>query len=173
MNQLVPTISAKDISTSISRVAHKITEDYQGKNVVFVGVLKGAFIFLSDLVREVNLNSIEVDFLQVSSYAYGTVSSEKVFLKKDIDIEIRDKDVIIVEDIVDTGLTLSFIVSHLGLNSPKSIKICTMIDKKARRQVDLDVDYVCCKVDQGFLVGYGLDYAEKYRNLPEIYCMEI
>ncbi len=169
--KLIPIINKKEINFNIKSVAKQISEDHYGKNVVFIGVLKGAFIFLSDLIRKVNLHSIEIDFLQTSSYGEKFVSAEKIILKKDISINISGKNIIIVEDIVDTGLTLKFLISHLKLRSPKSMKICTLIDKKERRKVNLKVDYACCLVKSGFLVGYGLDYAEKYRNLSEIYHM--
>ena len=112
---------------------------------------------------------VKIDFLQASSYGADTVSSENIVLKKDIDVEIRDKDVLVVEDIVDTGLTLAYLIDHLKGLGPKSIKVCAMIDKSERRKAAVKVDYVCTTVEKGFLVGYGLDYAEDYRNLPEIY----
>lgn len=141
--------------------------------MVLVGVLKGAFLFLSDLARQLTLERIIIDFLQASSYGADTVSSEHIVLKKDIDVDIRGKDVLVVEDIVDTGLTLEYLIDHLKGFGPRTIKVCAMIDKKERRKAAVSVDYVCTTVEKGFLVGYGLDYAEHYRNLPEIYHMKL
>ena len=136
-------------------------------------MLKGAFVFLADLIRLLTLEKIKVDFLQASSYGADTVSSEKVMLKKDIDVDICGKDVLLVEDIIDSGLTIAFLVRHLESFNPSSIKICTMIDKAERRKVPIHADYSCNFVEEGFLVGYGLDYAENYRNLSEIYHMKL
>ena len=138
-----------------------------------IGVLKGAFLFLADLVRRMALGSLKIDFLQASSYGADTVSSEKIVLKKDIDIDIRGKDVLVVEDIVDTGLTLAYLIDHLKRFGPRSVKVCAMVDKMERRQAAVHVDYACISVQKGFLVGYGLDYAEEYRNLPAIYHMKL
>ncbi len=154
-------------------MAATISEDYRGRELVLVGVLKGAFVFLADLARQLKLDRIKIDFLQASSYGADTVSSENIVLKKDIDVDIHDKDVLVVEDIVDTGLTLAYLIDHLGSRNPRSIRVCAMIDKLERRKSTVSVDYACTTVDQGFLVGYGLDYAEHYRNLPEIYHMKL
>lgn len=161
------------IKKQISRTAKIISTDYRGRELVLVGVLKGAFLFLADLARELTVERVKIDFLQASSYGADTVSSENIVLKKDIDIDIRGKDVIVVEDIVDTGLTLSYLIEHLKTLGPSSIKVCAMIDKKERRKAAIHVDYVCCSVEKGFLVGYGLDYAEDFRNLPQIYHMKL
>jgi len=161
------------IKKQISRTAEIISTDYRGRELVLVGVLKGAFLFLADLARELTVERVKIDFLQASSYGADTVSSENIVLKKDIDIDIRGKDVIVVEDIVDTGLTLSYLIAHLKTLGPGSIKVCAMIDKKERRKAAVHVDYVCCSVEKGFLVGYGLDYAEDFRNLPQIYHMKL
>lgn len=161
------------IKKQISKTAEIISTDYRGRELVLVGVLKGAFLFLADLARELTLERVKIDFLQASSYGADTVSSENIVLKKDIDIDIRGKDVIVVEDIVDTGLTLSYLIAHLNTFGPSSIKVCAMIDKKERRKAAVHVDYVCCTVEKGFLVGYGLDYAEDFRNLPQIYHMKL
>ena len=157
----------------MSVVAEAISKDYQGRDLILVGVLKGAFVFLADLIRKLSIETIQIDFLQASSYGADTVSSENIVLKKDIDIDIRGKDVLLVEDIVDTGLTIACVVEHLKGLGPNSVKICAMIDKRERRKVDIGVDYACLTVDKGFLVGYGLDYAEKYRHLPEIYHLKL
>ncbi|MGD8702237.1 MAG: hypoxanthine phosphoribosyltransferase [Desulfosarcina sp.] len=166
-------LNKDEIERQISEIAKIISADYQGQELVLVGVLKGAFLFLADLARELKLDNLKIDFLQASSYGGDTISSETIVLKKDIDVDIRDKDVLVVEDIVDTGLTLAFLVDHLRRFGPKSIKVCAMIDKKERRKAAVAVDYACTTIEKGFLVGYGLDYAEDYRNLPEIYHLKL
>lgn len=171
MPEFIPVIKKNEIQRQIRKVAETISVDYQGRELVLIGVLKGAFLFLADLARALNLEKIKIDFLQASSYGADIVSSENIVLKKDIDVDIRGKDVLVVEDIVDTGLTLGYLVDHLKGLGPSSIKVCAMIDKRERRKAPVNVDYVCTTVEKGFLVGYGLDYAEDYRNLPEIYHM--
>ncbi len=173
MPEFIPVVSKDEIQRRISRTAEAISTDYQGRELVLIGVLKGAFLFLADLVRQLNLEKIKIDFIQASSYGADTVSSEKIVLKKDIDIDIRDKDVLLIEDIVDTGLTLTHLIDHLQGFGPNSIKICAMVDKSERRKTAIKVDYACTTVKKGFLVGYGLDYAEDYRNLPEIYHLKL
>jgi hypoxanthine phosphoribosyltransferase len=173
MPEFIPVINKRDIQRRIIKIAETISTDYQGRELVLIGVLKGAFLFLADLARELTLERVKIDFLQASSYGADTVSSESIVLKKDIDVDIRGKDVLVVEDIVDTGLTLAYLISHLEGFRPNSIKVCAMIDKKERRKATIPVDYACTTIDKGFLVGYGLDYAEDYRNLPEIYHMKL
>ena len=173
MPDFTPVIKKDEIEHQISRIAEVISTDYQGQELVLIGVLKGAFLFLADLARQLKLESVKIDFLQASSYGADTVSSENIVLKKDIDVEIRHKHVLVVEDIVDTGLTLAYLIEHLKGFGPKSIKVCAMIDKSERRKAAVKVDYVCTTIEKGFLVGYGLDYAEDYRNLPEIYHMKL
>ena len=136
-------------------------------------MLKGAFIFLADLVRQLTIERVQIDFITAASYGTKMSSSGAIRLTKDIDIDIRGMDVLLVEDIVDTGITLSFLKDHLKKYEPKSIKFCTLIDKRDRREKKIKVDYVCHVVEKGFIVGYGLDYAENYRNLPEIYDLKI
>lgn len=173
MPEFTPVINEDEIRLQISRIAKAISADYQNRELVLIGVLKGAFLFLADLVRQLELEKIKIDFLQASSYGADTVSSENIVLKKDIDVDIRGKDVLVVEDIVDTGLTLAYLINHLERFGPNSIKVCAMIDKSERRKAAIDVDYVCTSVQKGFLVGYGLDYAEDYRNLPAIYHLKL
>ena len=173
MPDFTSVLEKDEIKQHITRVAKIISADYQGRELVLVGVLKGAFLFLADLARELTLEHVKIDFLQASSYGADTVSSENIVLKKDIDVDVRGKDVIVVEDIVDTGLTLAYLIEHLKTFDPGSIKVCAMIDKKERRKAAIQVDYVCATVEKGFLVGYGLDYAEDYRNLPAIYHMKL
>ena len=169
MSEMITVLSEEEIAEKIAVVAGQISADYQGEELTVIAILKGAFIFCADLIRQLSLERVKVDFLRAASYGSGTTSSEEVKLIKDIDIDIKGKHVLIVEDIVDTGLTLSFLVEHMRLRSPKSIRICTMIDKKERRKTDVNVDYACHTVSEGFLVGYGLDFDEAYRNLPGLY----
>ena len=159
MPEFIPVIKKHEIQRQIIRIAETISTDYQGRELVLIGVLKGAFLFLADLARELKLKKVKIDFLQASSYGADTVSSENIVLKKDIDVDIRGKDVLVVEDIVDTGLTLAYLIRHLEGFSPRSIKVCAMIDKRERRKAAIRVDYACTILDKGFLVGYGLDYA--------------
>jgi hypoxanthine phosphoribosyltransferase len=173
MPEFTPVINQDEIQRQISRIAKAISADYQNRELVMIGVLKGAFLFLADLVRQLTLEKIKIDFLQASSYGADTVSSDNIVLKKDIDVDICGKDVLLVEDIVDTGQTLAYLINHLESFGPSSIKVCAMIDKCERRKAAVDVDYVCTSVPKGFLVGYGLDYAEDYRNLPAIYHMKL
>ena len=160
-------IEEDKIKRRVLELALEIEKDYKGKKPLFIGILKGAFIFLADLVRFIDMD-LEIDFLAVSSYGKFTESTGEVEILKDIQIPIKDRHVIIVEDIVDTGLTLKYIKDLLLSRGPKSLKICALLDKKERRKVDIDADYVGFTVPDRFLVGYGLDMAEKYRNLPYI-----
>jgi len=173
MPEFIPVIPKDEIQRQLSRLSETISNDYQGRELVLIGVLKGAFLFLADLVRQLKIEKIKIDFIQASSYGADTVSSEKIVLKKDIDIDIRGKDVLLVEDIVDTGLTLTHLINHIKGFDPKSVKVCAMVDKSERRKTAIKVDYACVTVERGFLVGYGLDYAEDYRNLPEIYHLKL
>ncbi len=168
MINLVPVLSEKEIKVKVIEVAKKITKDYKDKELVVIGVLKGSFIFLSDLVRNIS-QPLQIDFVSVSSYGNSDKSNGNVLLLKEISIDVKNRDLLIVEDIVDTGLTLNFLVEYFQKFKPRSIKICTFINKIERRLVDIHVDYICHSVYEGFFVGYGLDYAEKYRNLPQIY----
>ncbi len=169
MSELIPVLDKKEIENKVLSLAHQISIDYQAHDLILIGILKGAFVFLADLMRHLNLDSIKIDFMRVASYGSGTTSSQKISLIQDISLDIENKHVLIVEDIVDTGLTLDYIVDHLKSFNPKTIKICAFIDKKERRKIDIKVDYACHKTKQGFLVGYGLDHAENYRNLAGLY----
>lgn len=159
--------SKKDLEETVARLGKEITEDYRGKTPVMVAVLKGAFIFMADLVRAIDI-PCTVDFMVVSSYGKGTTTSGSVKIIKDLDTNIEGKDVIIVEDILDSGVTLSNLIRLLQQRRPASIKICTLFDKPARHKVQINVDYNGLEVPDEFIVGYGLDYAEIYRNYPEI-----
>jgi hypoxanthine phosphoribosyltransferase len=175
MYELVSILKKADLKRKIVDVSNKISRDYQDHNLVLIGVLKGAFIFLADLVRQLTIERVQIDFISVASYGREMESSGVIRLSKDIDIDIKGMDVLLVEDIVDTGITLSFLKDHLNKFKPKSVKICTLIDKRERRKKNIEVDYVCHVIekDKGFIVGYGLDYAENYRNLPELYDLKI
>lgn len=172
MPELVPVLTEEEIEKKVSLLALKISEDFKRKRLVLIGVLKGAFVFLSDLMRQIKI-PVEVDFIQLSSYGNSDISSGKIKLKSDITSDLKDKDVLVVEDIIDTGLTMSKLVLHLKSFNPNSIKVCTLIDKRERRKIDCKIDYVCHAAEGGFLVGYGLDYSEKYRNLPAIYHLKL
>ncbi|MDM8521825.1 hypoxanthine phosphoribosyltransferase, partial [Desulfococcaceae bacterium HSG8] len=134
--------------------------------------LKGAFIFISDLIRHLTI-PVKVDFIRVCSYGSDSSSSGNIRLTKEIEIDIKDKDVLVIEDIVDTGLTLDYIIDYLNSFTPKTVKVCALFDKEERRATEVRIDYAGQVVTEGFLVGYGLDYAEKYRDLPEIYHMKL
>ena len=168
MPELIPVLNKNDIDNMVARVARKISSDYQDRELILIGILKGAFVFLSDLVRHLTI-PVKVDFIRVCSYGSDVSSSGNIRLTKEIEIDVNNKDVLLVEDIVDTGLTLSFIIDYLKTFNPKTVKICALIDKHERRDTNIKIDYTCHKVAEGFLVGYGLDYNEDYRNLAGIY----
>ena len=161
-------VTKEDIESKVRELGKTITRDYEGKEPVMVCILKGAFMFFSDLVREIDL-PLTTDFMAISSYGSATKTSGVVRVLKDLDNDILDKDVILVEDIVDTGVTLSYLRSMLLHRGAASIRIAALLDKMARRKVkDLKVDYVCFDIPDAFVVGYGLDFSQKYRNLPDI-----
>jgi len=157
----------KELSLKVKELGERISKDYLDKDLLVIGVLKGANVFLSDLIRKIEM-PIEIDFMAVSSYGLSTESSGVVRIIKDLDSDIQDKDVLIIEDIIDTGLTLKYLYENLKSRNPKSLKICTLLDKPDRRKVDIKVDYIGYQIPDEFIVGYGIDYAEKYRNLPYI-----
>jgi hypoxanthine phosphoribosyltransferase len=163
--------SRDEIARRVAELAERIGRDYAGRNLVMVGVLKGVFIFMADLVRALPF-PVEVDFVRLCSYGAGTTTSGEVHITKDVEMSLQDRDVLIVEDIVDTGLTLDFLRQHLLSHRPNSLKICCLIDKAERREVDVPLDYVGFAVEKGFLVGYGLDCGEQSRTLPEIFVLE-
>ena len=159
-------ISEEEILEKVAAMGKQISEDYRGKNPLFVGVLKGCFIFMSDLLRHVDIHCT-MDFMSVSSYQ-GTNSTGAVKINKDLNQDIEGRHIIIVEDILDSGLTLSYLKGYLMNRKPASIAIATLLDKPARRKADVYADYSCMEVPDAFVVGYGLDYNETYRNLPYI-----
>lgn len=164
-------ISQTDLKNRVKALAEQIEHDFNNEPLILVVVLKGSFVFAADLVREMKSN-INVDFISVSSYSNQTESTGKVRLLKDLDENITDKNVVVIEDIIDSGLTLHFLRDHLQMHKPKSIKICTLLDKPERRKIDLPVDYVGFVIPDEFIVGYGIDYAQQYRNLPYIATVE-
>ncbi len=172
MPELVPVFTKDQIQKMVAVVARRISHDYKGRTLVLVGVLNGAFMFLADLVRELSIPA-QIDFVRVASYGAGTASSGKINLTKDLELDIQNKDVLVIEDIVDTGLTLSCLIDHLKSFGPRSVRVCALLDKRERRERAVPVDYTCQVVKKGFLVGYGLDYAEDYRSLQEIYHLKL
>lgn len=165
-------VSREEIAEAVDRLAKKISEDYQGKEIVVIGILKGAAVFLADLIRKIECPII-MDFMQVSSYYNGTVSSGNVRIKKDLDYDISGKDVLIVEDIIDSGVTMECLKRELFARNPQSIRVVAAFDKPSRRKVDFKADYIGIEVPDEFIVGYGLDYAGKYRNLPDVCVIEV
>lgn len=160
------------IARKVEELADKIDKDYPEGELLIVGVLKGASIFVSDLVRKIS-RRVLLDFIAASSYGMSSVSSGAVRIIKDLDYPIEGKHVVIVEDIIDTGLTLSYLIDNLASRKPKSIEICTFLDKPARRKIEVPVKYIGFQVPDEFIVGYGIDYAENYRNLPMVCTLDL
>ncbi len=159
-------LSEEDLKNIVERLGAKITEDYKDKNLVLVSVLKGSVVFMADLMRAIKL-PCQIDFMSVSSYGSGTKTSGVVKIIKDLDNEIVcGNDLLIVEDILDSGVTLEYLMKVLSARNPNSIKICTLLDKPERRKANVKADYAGAQIPDAFVVGYGLDYDEKYRNLP-------
>jgi len=159
--------SQEQIKKRVRELAVEISRDYEGKELIVIGVLKGAFIFMADLIRCLTI-PCRVDFVRLASYGAEAVSSGKVVMTKDIETSIKDQEILIVEDVVDTGLTLSFLINWLQERNPRSLKVCAMLDKRQRRLVPFEADYVGFTIEDGFVVGYGLDFNEKARFLPDI-----
>ena len=158
-------LSEKEIADIIANLGQQISKDYKDKNLLMVSILKGSVVFMADLMRAIDIHC-RIDFMCVSSYGSGTLSSGSVKIIKDLDIDLKDYDLLLVEDILDSGKTLSNVKQMLLTRNPSSVKICTFLDKPARRESDIKADYVGAVVPDEFVVGYGLDYDEKYRNLP-------
>lgn len=165
-------ISEKEIRQKVAAIAQDLTKDYQNRVPILIGILNGVFIFFADLVRKISFPH-EIDFVRLASYGSQYTSSGTVELTKDVELSIQGRPVIVVEDIIDTGLTLSYLVHHLEEKGPESIRICTLINKLGRREKAVRIDYCGFQVERGFVVGYGLDYNEKFRNLPYILSLEI
>ncbi len=164
-------ITEADLQKRVAELGRQISKDYQGKTVLTICVLKGACIFMSDLLKNITADT-NIDFMAVSSYGASTSSSGVVRILKDLDASIEGKHVLIVEDIIDSGLTLHYLRDNLIARKPETLRICTLLDKPERRQADIVADYVGFVIENKFIVGYGLDYQEKYRNLPYITCLE-
>ncbi|WP_312645109.1 hypoxanthine phosphoribosyltransferase [Hydrogenoanaerobacterium sp.] len=160
-------ITEEEIAQKVRQLGKQISEDYKDKNLLLVSVLKGSVLFMADLMRAIDIHA-RVDFMSVSSYGSGVKTSGVVKIVKDLDINLAGYDVLVVEDILDSGLTLQYLKEVLLQRKPNSFKIATLLDKPERRSVDLKADYICFTVPDEFVVGYGLDYAEKYRNLPYV-----
>lgn len=160
-------LSEEQIAKVVKKIADEISSDYKDKNPLIISVLKGSFVFMADLVRQITI-PCAIDFMSISSYGKGTRTSGEVKINKDLDTKIESRHVIIVEDILDSGLTLSYILDMFKARGPASVKLCTLLDKPDRRKIPVDIDYKGFIIPDEFVVGYGLDYNEKYRNLPYI-----
>ncbi|MCK4772637.1 MAG: hypoxanthine phosphoribosyltransferase [Candidatus Latescibacteria bacterium] len=159
--------TSEEIKREVARLAHEISRDYRGRSPLLVGILKGSFVFLADLIRMMDI-PVEVDFVILSSYGSGTESSGEVKVIHGLEQSIEGKDVIIVEDIVDSGITLSHFMDDLSTRNPASLRLCVLVDKTARREKDIQIDYMGMQVHDEFVVGYGIDCDEQYRYLPDI-----
>lgn len=164
-------ITQDEINAKAAEIGRQIEKDFAGEEVVLIGILRGAVLWMGDIMKNVNLDMV-IDFMAVSSYGASTKSSGVVKINKDLDTNISGKNVIIVEDIVDSGTTLNYLKEYLQNHDAKCVKICTLLDKPEGRRVDIDVDYIGFTVDDRFIVGYGLDFDQKYRNLPYITYLE-
>lgn len=167
MSIIKPVIPRDRIQARVAELAAQINQDYAGQELIVIGVLNGVFIFLADLVRHLSL-PLRLDFIRLSSYGMAAESSGEVRIVKDVELSLRGQPVLVVEDIVDSGLTLDFLIRHLQSHRPASLKICCLIDKQERREISVPLDYVGFTVPRGFLVGYGLDYAQQHRHYPDI-----
>ncbi len=163
--------SREEIDGRVRDLAARISRDYEGRELIVIGVLKGAFIFMADLIRYFSI-PCQVDFARLASYGAGSTSSGKVILTKDIETSIKGQDILIVEDIVDTGITLSYFTAWLAERNPRTLRVCAFLDKRGRRKVPFEADYVGFAIEDGFVVGYGLDFDEKARFLPDVYIMK-
>lgn len=159
------------IQNRVQELANQISVDYAGRELIVIGILRGAFIFMADLIREISV-PCKIDFARIASYGAGAESSGKVVMTKDIETSISGRDILIVEDIVDTGLTLQYLTCWLKERNPRSLKVCAFLDKRKRRKIFFEADYVGFTIDDGFVVGYGLDFNEQYRYLPEVYVIK-
>lgn len=164
--------STKQVEERIKELAAEINRQYEGEELVIICVLKGAFMFFSDLVKHITVRP-RLDFVRIASYGNKTSSEERVYFTKDVELPLKDQHVLVVEDVVDTGRSMEFLYGQLNARGAKSIKLCALVDKFERRAVDIQVDFAGFPLDEGFIVGYGLDYAERYRELPEIRILEL
>jgi hypoxanthine phosphoribosyltransferase len=164
-------ITKEEIASRVAELAAEISRDYKDKDPLLVGVLKGSFVFMSDLVRAMNI-SAEIDFIRLSSYGHCTESSGKIKVMKRLETPIKGRHVLVVEDIVDSGCTLSYLLDFLKLRKPASLKVCALFDKPSRRKVGVPIDYIGFQIPDAFVVGYGLDFGEKFRHLPDLCILE-
>jgi hypoxanthine phosphoribosyltransferase len=169
--QLKILISHNEIAEAVNRLACEIERDYQGKQPLLISVLKGSFVFMADLIRQLDL-PLELDFVRLASYGSARESSGRVRIIQAVKTPVKGRDVLVIEDIVDTGITISFLLDYLKKKKPASLKLCALTDKPSRRRVSVPVDYLGFTVPNKFIVGYGLDCDEKFRNLPDIYTLE-
>ena len=169
--QLKILISRDEIAKAVDKLASEIKRDYEGKQPLLIGVLKGSFMFIADLIRQLDL-PLELDFIGLSSYGGAMESSGRVRVVKGVKTPIKGRDVLVIEDIVDTGITISFLLDYLKKKQPVSLKLCTLTDKPSRRRVPVPIDYRGFTVPNKFIVGYGLDCDQRFRNLPDIYALE-
>jgi len=170
-SQLKILISRDEVAKAVARLAHEINRDYQGKRPLLIGVLKGSFVFMADLIRHLDL-PLELEFVKLSSYGSAKESSGKVKVVQGLQTPIEGRDILVVEDIVDTGITTSFLLDYLKKKKPASLKLCALTDKPSRHKVSVSIDYLGFTVPDKFIVGYGIDCDEKFRNLPDIYTIE-
>lgn len=166
--ELRPLLDQDKIRQRMMELAAQISRDYQGKEILFICILKGAFVFLADLMRHIDL-PIQVDFIGLASYGSEMVSSGQISITRESSVPIEGKDVIVIEDIIDSGRTLKFLADELRAREPRSLRICCLLDKKSRREVEFEADYVGFDIEDLFVVGYGLDVNEQFRNLPSIH----
>jgi len=166
-----PLFTQEQIAARVRALGREISEVYGEDEILLVGVLKGSFLFFADLSREIS-SPVLIDFVRLASYGSETRSSGIVEMRKDLEISVKGRDVLIVEDIIDSGLTLESLYHRLLMRQPNSLRICTLIDKRSRREVDIEADFVGFNMDDGFIIGYGLDYDERFRNLADIYLVE-
>ena len=164
-------IKHDEIAKAVARLASEINKDYQGKQPLLIGILKGSFVFMADIIRQLYL-PIELDFVKLSSYGAARESSGKIQVVQGLKIPIKDKDVLIIEDLVDTGITISFFLEYLRKKKPASLQLCALTDKPSRRRVPVTINYLGFTVPDKFIVGYGIDFDEKFRNLPDICFVE-
>lgn len=163
--------TAEEIAAAVKRLAAEISRDYVDKNPLLIAVLKGSFVFLADLIRQLNL-PLEIEFAQLSSYGHGKESAGKIRVVKDVESDIKGRHVLVIEDIIDTGLTAQFFLEHLRNRQPASVKLCSLTDKPSRTQAKINIDYLGMTVPDRFIVGYGIDWDEKFRYLPDICAIE-
>ncbi len=166
-SQLKTLITREEIAQAVNRLASEINRDYQGRQPLLIGVLKGSFVFMADLIRQLDL-PLELDFVRLSSYGAARESSGRVRVVQDVETPIKGRDVLVIEDIVDTGITVSFLLDHLKRKKPASLKLCALTDKPSRRRVPVPINYRGLTIPNRFIVGYGLDCDERFRNLPDI-----